>query len=302
MKTTFILVAVAVLVAFAITDTEDNVQLQRNARAAFGQNTKIKKTPPTKKSSFKKKKSTRKIKNVKKTPSPTSRTQKQTSAVDGACVAQIALAMRRWKDVVSNFIRQSKRITTMMETQAAGKADRMGSFVSLADDLLNLGGGNITEMRCAGTTEGDMAANLTKLTNDLYNCQSNINDTCNAANFPSGLTSHCDKFAFHGSSFLVNTTLIEDCKGMIEVFTAKAMECYKLSKKASSAREACACWTDPEMVQLTDDVKECKISQSVASIKNQTKSCFKAFGTCKKYEDETVKMVGQCSYGNHHFN
>ena len=198
MKTIIILAATAIMIAssFAEKDSEDNQQLRRIARAAFGQKKEkinktskkavAKKTSPTKKTSFKKKKSTRKSKNVKKTPSPTSRSQKQTGAVDGACVAQMALAMRRWKDVVTNFVRQSKRLTAMMETQAAGKADRMGNFVSLADDLLNLGGGNLSALQCAGTSEGDMAANLTKLTNDLYSCQSSINDTCNAANFPSG--------------------------------------------------------------------------------------------------------------------
>ena len=96
----------------------------------------------------------------------------------------------------------------------------------------------------------------------------------------------------------MNNTLIKDCKDKAVEFSTKAMECYKLSKNAAkNAGKACACWTDPLMVKLTDDVKECKISDNVASIKNQTKSCFKAFGACKKYEDEAVKMVEQCSYG-----
>ena len=68
----------------------------------------------------------------------------------------------------------------------------------------------------------------------------------------------------------------------------------KLSKEESKAVEGCACWTSDEVKKLTEDVNECKVKDDMDKIKAQLKKCTKAFGDCRKLEDQAVETMAQC--------
>ena len=86
----------------------------------------------------------------------------QLRTVSASCLVQMSLAMRRWKDVVSNFQRQSKRITDNMK-KGEGKSAKSNVFAPVAEKLISAGGGNMSALECGGNTDSEVAKNLTQL-------------------------------------------------------------------------------------------------------------------------------------------
>ena len=119
---------------------------------------------------------------------------------------------------------------------------------------------------------------LTKLAKDLADCEKLVNDSCHTDNFPT-----------------VNTTLIDECTTLTDKFVEEATKCLVKSKDETTAAEGCTCWTDPALVQLTEDVNKCKVKDGMDAIKAQLKACTKAFGACRKLEDAAVESLSACT-------
>merc|ERR1712209_399775 len=209
-----------------------------------------------------KKKNSRKNKNKKERVSGRS--------VDAKCIAQLTLSMRRWKDVVTNFQRQSKRITDN-KSKGDGKSGKKGVFGPIASKLVSSGGGNKSALTCQGSSSSDGAVAITKLAKDLNDCEKSVNDSCNPANFPAH-----------------NETLVTECTTLTDKFAEEAQKCMVKSKDESTAAEGCTCWTDPALVQLTEDVNKCKVKDAMDAIKAQLK-------TCTKLEDAAVESLSACT-------
>jgi hypothetical protein len=64
--------------------------------------------------------------------------------------------------------------------------------------------------------------------------------------------------------------------------------------------EACALWGAEELATATAAIKapECKISDLNAEIATAKKTCVKAFGACRKLEDEVSGALSACSPAN----
>merc|ERR1712012_314050 len=198
-------------------------------------------------------------------------------SVDAKCNAQLTLSMRRWKDVVTNFQRQSKRITDN-KSKGDGKSGKKGVFGPIASKLISSGGGNKSALTCQGSSSSDGAVAITKLAKDLNDCEKSVNDSCNPANFPAH-----------------NETLVTECTTLTDKFAEEAQKCMVKSKDESTAAEGCTCWTDPALVQLTEDVNKCKVKDAMDAIKAQLKTCTKAFGACRKLEDAAVESLSACT-------
>merc|ERR1712227_396324 len=198
-------------------------------------------------------------------------------SVDAKCIAQLTLSMRRWKDVVTNFQRQSKRITDN-KSKGDGKSGKKGVFGPIASKLVSSGGGNKSALTCQGSSSSDGAVAITKLAKDLNDCEKSVNDSCNPANFPAH-----------------NETLVTECTTLTDKFAEEAQKCMVKSKDESTAAEGCTCWTDPALVQLTEDVNKCKVKDAMDAIKAQLKACTKAFGACRKLEDAAVESLSACT-------
>merc|ERR1712012_918868 len=198
-------------------------------------------------------------------------------AIDTKCVAQLTLSMRRWKDVVTNFQRQSKRITDN-QNKGDGKSGKQSVFAPIASRLVSTGGGNSSALTCGGSSTSDGAVAFTKLAKDLADCEKLVNDSCHTDNFPTA-----------------NTTLIDECTTLTDKFVEEATKCLVKSKDETTAAEGCTCWTDPALVQLTEDVNKCKVKDAMDAIKAQLKACTKAFGACRKLEDAAVESLSACT-------
>jgi len=247
-----------------------------------------KKSRKNKKKSRKSKKSSKKSrKNKKKKSSKKSKKNRKNNkkgderissrAIDTKCVAQLTLSMRRWKDVVTNFQRQSKRITDN-QNKGDGKSGKQSVFAPIASRLVSTGGGNSSALTCGGSSTSDGALALTKLAKDMGDCEKSVNDSCHTANMPAA-----------------NTTLIDECTTLTDKFVEEATKCLVMSKDESKAAEGCACWTDAALTKLTEDVNKCKVKDDMDAIKAQLKACTKAFGACRKLEDAAVESLHACT-------
>ena len=142
------------------------------------------------------------------------------------CLDTAVTAMRMWKDVAGNFIRQSKRISKKMNV-AGGKNSKGSVFGEVAATLMTIGGGNssseVTSLTCAKKNTTDGAKQLQNLTSTLTMCQENINTACNTSMPP------------------VDMAFIDQCALTVEAFNAETDKCQQLRGGG------CDCWESAEL-------------------------------------------------------
>merc|ERR1712198_240901 len=173
---------------------------------------------------------------------------------------------------VKNLKGQSNRMGKQNST-GKGKSEKKGAFEGLIVKLLDAGGGNKSDLTCSGA-KGPGADQLQNLTDLLTACKENIFNACDPTKIPQP-----------------NKTKLEGCLKTGDDFSAKIKEC-----KGKSESDACACWTDPSLKTMQDEMKmNCNFTGEAAAIKTQFKACKSAFGSCRKYEDDVLTSVVSCS-------
>merc|ERR1712073_168788 len=170
---------------------------------------------------------------------PTARRDPRSSTVAGTCFESAIFYMKLWKDVVGNFEKQRKRMIKQNKT-GGNKSGKKGLFAPIAHRLVDIGGGNKTNMSCGGEYSNKGAAQLQNLTKTLFDCEIDVNKSCNPSNFPKP-----------------NTTLTTLCDSLVSSFTTATTAC--LNKTAQS-------------------LKQCKTSSSASAITKQLNKCKTAFG------------------------
>ena len=227
----------------------------------------------------KNKKGKRKHKKLKKNKGKNKRNKGSKSltgrSVDGDCLETAITAMKRWRDVVTNFEKQNSRISKQSGI-ATKKSDKKGVFAPIALKLVELGGGNKSAPACAGSTDSDGAKQLANLTKTLFECEVEVDAVCHPDSFPAP-----------------NKTMIAECEAAIETFKTETKTCIDLSKSAT-ADEACDCWSSSNYSEVSDAVKSCKIAD-VGNIAQGLKACTAAFSKCRKFEDDVIDAFSSCS-------
>jgi len=200
-------------------------------------------------------------------------------AVDDACVTNAVTVMKQWKDVVGNFEKQKTRMERQNKT-GKNKNTKNGEFASVASYLVDIGGGNKSALSCSGSTTNSGAMQLTNLTKTLFDCEKDINATCNTANFPQP-----------------NMTFLDECVMKIDSFKMMAQECLDktVGSKATTVADACTCWSNSTLTAASTAIKSCKASDESKAITKQLNKCKSAFGTCRKYEDDAISSIVSCS-------
>merc|ERR1711913_208164 len=203
-----------------------------------------------------------------------------TSSGGVACLSAAVKYMKQWKDVVGNFKRQNARST---KHSAVGdkKVGKKAEFLSVALRLVEAGGDNRSNLSCAGATGNDGAKQLQNLTKLLFDCEKEVNTSCNPANYPK-----------------LNTTLVSTCENLTKKFETEAETCMKKTVgKTTEAEytEACMCWEMSSFATMSGAVGDCKIQDAQKLITKQKTACTSAFAKCRKYEDEAVSVMATCT-------
>merc|ERR1712172_204086 len=87
---------------------------------------------------------------------------------------------------------------TKQNSTGSTKSGKKGLFSPVALRLVDIGGGNKSNMSCGGVYGNTGAAQLQNLTKTLFDCEIEVNKSCNPANFPQP-----------------NTTLITLCDSLV---------------------------------------------------------------------------------------
>merc|ERR1719507_2062190 len=205
-------------------------------------------------------------------------TEDRTSA-NSTCFETAIFYMKLWKDVVSNFEKQKARMEKQNST-GGNKAGKKGAFAPIAFKLVDIGGGNKTNMSCGGAYGNKGAQQLQNLTKTLFDCELSVNKSCNPANFPQP-----------------NFTFINNCNKLVGAFKFSVQICINKSIGATKANvsDACGCWLGPQLADTANSIKSCKASKEATAISKQFKACKSAFSVCRKYEDAAIPSIMACA-------
>merc|ERR1711971_638504 len=228
-----------------------------------------------KKRSKKDKKGKRKNrKSKKKVRKAARRNNRQTSTVSANCYSQTVFIMNIWKNVVTNFKKQNARMKSQNKT-GGSKSGKKGLFAPTAFKLVDIGGGNRSNLSCGGTYGSEGAKQLGNLTKTLFDCEMSVNASCNPDNFPQP-----------------DTSFIEGCEASTSSFETQGKACLKTVKNVTAA---CECFTSSSFNKTAEAVKNCDASKFSAAIKKQLNKCKVAFSKCRKYEDDAVDALSACT-------
>jgi len=207
-------------------------------------------------------------------------TSSSDTALGVVCLSAAVKYMKQWKDVVGNFKRQNAR-STKHSSVGDKKHGKKGVFAPAAHRLVEAGGDNKTNLSCGGQYGNEGAMQLQNLTKLLFDCEKDINDSCNPANYPKH-----------------NDTLLATCANLTEEFEKEAGACMKKSVGKTDDdeyAEACACWESEMLMMMSTSVGDCKIQDTQKEITKQKAACTSAFAKCRKYEDEALSVLATCS-------
>ena len=196
--------------------------------------------------------------------------------VSDTCFEKAVTIMRMWKDVISNFEKQKKRMVKQ-NTTGGNKSGKKGVFAPIALRLIEAGGGNKSALKCGGKTGNKGAKQLKNLTDTLNACQTNVQSVCGKFTQP-------------------NMTKLNTCATLATAFKKSAQKCLDKSIGTSkNVTAACSCWTDAAFNKTVQAAKDCKFSTEAKKIADQLKNCTKAFGKCRKYEDAAITSISACN-------
>ena len=173
---------------------------------------------------------------------------------------------------VTNFLVQQKRISKYNST-GNKKSAKKGLFGPIASKVIDIGGGNASDLSCSGNKTNVGATKLKSIISSLQQCEVNIKAACDASAYP-----------------LPNMTKANECKTNMVSMKASVEACIK---KTGSA--ACSCWFDSDLKATADKVKTCDISSENKLVTAQHKQCTGNFSACKKIEDTAVTYIYACS-------
>merc|ERR1711874_487458 len=151
-----------------------------------------------------------------------------TSGLNDNCFEQAVHFMKVWKDIVGDFEKQRKRMVKQNKT-GGNKSGKKGLFAPIAHRLVDIGGGNKSNMSCGGQYGNKGAAQLQNLTKTLFDCEKSVHDACDPANIPQP-----------------NMTFIDRCKELVDITaalkncTSAFGVCRKYEDDASTALSSCS--------------------------------------------------------------
>merc|ERR1711872_1133148 len=192
--------------------------------------------------------------------------------VNSTCLDVAIKLMNIVNKKITNFLVQQKRMTKFNSTGGKKQAKK-GLFAPIANKIIDIGGGNASDLSCSGNKTNPGAKKLKEIITNLKSCEDKIKSACDPSAYP-----------------LPNKTEADACKTNMESMKTKVEAC---SKKSGS--EACTCWLDSELKAVADKVKKCDISSENKKVTTIHKQCTGNFSACKKVEDTAVTYIYACS-------
>ena len=191
---------------------------------------------------------------------------------------------------VSNYIKQAKRLDNH-QSISSNKLTKKGEFFSAAKHMLWAIGGNISDPKCGQTTNDtkrmerqsrDLKSTIGNYAK-LLNCSNTIHEACDL-NLKNGSYNHDDHTE--------NMTL---CRKYKTDFINVSKECQS-AKDMKNATLQCDCWARAAKDVLLIKKLKCETKDKQKIVTKHKNDCIKAFGVCKKMEDEAIELIHTCMH------
>merc|ERR1711892_494577 len=255
-----------------------NKKRQGNRKSKSGKNQKNKSSKPKKKGRKAKKPRTKQ--NTKaKTPRKSGKIQPAgderiacSRAVNSTCLDTAVKLLKIVNSRVTNFLIQQKRMSKYNST-GGKKSGKKGLFGPIASKVIDVGGGNASDLSCSGNKTNVGATKLKSIISSLQTCEENIKTACDPTAYP-----------------LPNVTKGAECKTNMESMKKSVTACGK-----KTGDEACTCWLAADLEATAEKVKTCDISSENKKVTAQHKQCTGNFSACKQIEDTAVTYIYACS-------
>merc|ERR1711887_499293 len=193
-------------------------------------------------------------------------------AVNSTCLDTAVKLLKIVQQRITNFLVQQKRMSKFNKT-GDNKSAKKGLFGPIASKVIDVGGGNASELSCSGNKTNPGAAKLKSIISDLQKCEKSIMVACDTSAYPHP-----------------NMTEAMECKTNMESMKKSVEACAK-----KTGEEACTCWMDSTLMATADKVKNCDISTENKAVTAAHKQCTGNFSACKKIEDSAVTYIFACS-------
>merc|ERR1712095_141681 len=193
-------------------------------------------------------------------------------AVNSTCLETAVKLLKIVQQRVTNFLQQQKRMSKFNGT-GAKKSAKKGLFGPIASKVIDIGGGNASDLSCSGNKTNPGATKLKSIISDLQKCEKQIMVACDTSAYPHP-----------------NMTEVMECKTNMESMKKSVEACAK-----KTGEEACTCWMDSTLMATAEKVKNCDISKENKKVTTAHKQCTGNFSACKKIEDSAVTYIFACS-------
>merc|ERR1719489_404130 len=195
-----------------------------------------------------------------------------TRDVNSTCVDTAVKLINTVNTKIINYLKQQKRIAKFNNTRSK-KSGKKGLFGPIASKVIDIGGGNASDLSCSGNKTSEGAMTIKEIIANLSKCEEDIKSACDVSAYP-----------------IPNKTEAEACVSNMESMKKSVDACTK-----KSGSEACSCWLDSALLATADKVKPCNIATENKRVTSQHKKCTSTFSACKKIEDSAVTYIFACS-------
>ena len=228
----------------------------------------------------------RKINTAKETKSSCPRN----APVSSKCLENAMISLKYEKNQVTNYLKQSKRLTNHQNI-SSNKLTKKDEFESAAKHMLWAIGGNLSDPKCGEETNDtkrklqqnrDLKSSIANY-ETLKNCSETIREACDLS---------LKRDTYSHEDHLKNMTL---CSKYKTDFMNVSKECVSM-KSMNDADLQCACWAraakDVEKIKKLN----CETKSKQAFVTKHKNDCIKAFGKCKKMEDDAIELIHRCMH------
>merc|ERR1711874_164635 len=193
-------------------------------------------------------------------------------AVNSTCLVTAVKLLKIVSSRITNFLVQQKRMSKFNST-GGKKSDKKGLFGPIASKVIDVGGGNASDLSCSGNKTNAGATKLKEIITNLQKCEESIKNACDTSAYPHP-----------------NMSQVNECKTNMESMKTSVDACAK-----KTGDEACTCWMDSTLKATAEKVKTCDIASENKKVTAAHKQCTGNFSACKKIEDTAVTYIFACS-------
>lgn len=206
------------------------------------------------------------------------------AARSGRCVAgcsALIITMMKALRKQNSYTKQYNRVVNV-QSQTEKKGGKKDGYGSDSEDgplslLISAGGGNASDLSCAGSKTNQAAINMANLTAKLGTCQEAIGEACNVTNMA-----------------VIKEEWI-NCSIVMKEFKTGVDSCLNGSL---SDVKACDCFT--KLIPLRNEVIGCEGTELQAAAKSDLlakKACQVVFGECRANGEEIRPVLAACQAG-----